>query len=948
MAHDKQRGGRIKDAAPAAVTKQQLLGHLSRGLSIAAACRAVNRSESTFKYYVKSDAEFATAVARVRTANRTKRDPNAVVDAAIAAATEALAGRPEAAPVPDFPEFCERFLGQKLHPHQLQWFDLLEGRPPRDLHPAMEYREGKKTRIIVNTPPGHAKSPLALNTRVPTPDGWATIGDLRVGDRVFTPDGTPTEVVALSEVFTGRDCYRIRFEGGQVVVADAEHRWAVERRSTRRTSVETTGDMHAALESGDSLYFALPDPLDMLDVDLPLDPYLLGLWLGDGHTASGRFTTADPEVVQAFEDGGFKPRQYAEYGFETTGLFRELRLLGLIGKKYTPEGYLFASPRQRLELLRGLMDSDGTVQSGGRQVSFCNTNRDLIDTVVFLAASLGMKPSVDETASAWRVSWCPGEVQVFRLPRKADKVVLAGRRKKRRILSITPCGSRPTKCIAVNTPDNLFLVGDHCIPTHNTTITVNYVIWRIIQNPSIKVIVVSKAQKLAEQFLLQIKERLTSDEYAELHANFAPPGGWAAESAGWSATRFYVSSKVRGAEAKDPTVQAIGIRGQVYGSRADLIVVDDAIDNTNVSDYEKQITWLLGIVGSRLAPRSGRLLVIGTRIAPTDLYVELQNPDRYHGGTSPWTYLKQPAVLEYADLPTGWVTLWPYADNPSDPDEEPMESGLYRRWDGETLSEVRDGLPPAEWARIYQQEQVSEQSYFTPEMIASVTRGSSPGLIPRTPMGRPEGMAGLKLVAGLDPAMSGFTAAVLLGLDRQTGKRWVVDVHNQAAMKPDEIRTLIKAWTEKYGIHEWRVEKNAFQAFLTQDTEIRNYLATRGVVLTDHLTGNNKNDPEFGIAAMTMLFDQNLISLPHPHTEAVKALREQLLTWDPKMAQSKHALRGHKTDLVMALWMAELRCLELVQTGEGSTHVSSMFHTPRDRMRQFVVSAEELEMAVRW
>ena len=639
MAHDKQRGGRIKDAAPAAVTKQQLLGHLSRGVSIAAACRAVNRSESTFKYYVKSDAEFATAVARVRTANRTKRDPNAVVDAAIAAATEALAGRPEAAPVPDFPEFCERFLGQKLHPHQLQWFDLLEGRPPRDLHPAMEYREGKKTRIIVNTPPGHAKS---------------------------------------------------------------------------------------------------------------------------------------------------------------------------------------------------------------------------------------------------------------------------------------------------------------------TTITVNYVIWRIIQNPSIKVIVVSKAQKLAEQFLLQIKERLTSDEYAELHANFAPPGGWAAESAGWSATRFYVSSKVRGAEAKDPTVQAIGIRGQVYGSRADLIVVDDAIDNTNVSDYEKQITWLLGIVGSRLAPRSGRLLVIGTRIAPTDLYVELQNPDRYHGGTSPWTYLKQPAVLEYADLPTGWVTLWPYADNPSDPDEEPMESGLYRRWDGETLSEVRDGLPPAEWARIYQQEQVSEQSYFTPEMIASVTRGSSPGLIPRTPMGRPEGMAGLKLVAGLDPAMSGFTAAVLLGLDRQTGKRWVVDVHNQAAMKPDEIRTLIKAWTEKYGIHEWRVEKNAFQAFLTQDTEIRNYLATRGVVLTDHLTGNNKNDPEFGIAAMTMLFDQNLISLPHPHTEAVKALREQLLTWDPKMAQSKHALRGHKTDLVMALWMAELRCLELVQTGEGSTHVSSMFHTPRDRMRQFVVSAEELEMAVRW
>ena len=493
--------------------------------------------------------------------------------------------------------------------------------------------------------------------------------------------------------------------------------------------------------------------------------------------------------------------------------------------------------------------------------------------------------------------------------------------------------------IVVNTP-----------PGHakSTTITVNYVVWRILKNPSIKVIVVSKAQKLAEQFLLQIKERLTSDEYRALQDDFAPPGGWAQDSAGWSATRFYVSSQVRGAEAKDPTVQAIGLRGQVYGSRADLIVVDDSIDNTNVADYEKQITWLLGIVGSRLAPRSGRLLVIGTRIAPTDLYVELQNPDRYHGQRSPWTYLKQPAVLEYADDPPDWVTLWPYADSPADPDEEPLPNGLYQRWDGETLAEVRDGLPPSEWARIYQQEQVSEQAYFTPEMISACTRGGPPGTIADTAAGRPGGMHGLKLVAGLDPAMSGFTAAVLVGLDRQTGKRWVVDIHNQAAMRPDEIRTLIKNWTEKYGVHEWRIEKNAFQAFLTQDTEIRSFLATRGVMLTDHLTGNNKNDPEFGIAAMTMLFDQELISLPQPVTEAVKAMREQLLTWDPKMVQSKHALRGHKTDLVMALWMAEIRCLELYQMAADATHVRSVFQTRRDRSRQYVVSADELESAFTW
>lgn len=193
--------------------------------------------------------------------------------------------------------------------------------------------------------------------------------------------------------------------------------------------------------------------------------------------------------------------------------------------------------------------------------------------------------------------------------------------------------------IIVNTP-----------PGHakSTTITVNYVLWRIIKNPDIKIIVVSKAQRLAEQFLLQIKERLTNPEYDQLQADFAPGGGWKDGSVSWKANQFYISG--RGSEAKDPTVQAIGMRGQVYGARSDLIIVDDAVDNTNVSEYDKQIDWLLGIVGSRLAPRTGRLLVVGTRISSKDLYSELRDPTRYYGGKQPWSYLLQPAVLEFAEL----------------------------------------------------------------------------------------------------------------------------------------------------------------------------------------------------------------------------------------------------------------------------------------------------------
>ena len=167
-------------------------------------------------------------------------------------------------------------------------------------------------------------------------------------------------------------------------------------------------------------------------------------------------------------------------------------------------------------------------------------------------------------------------------------------------------------------------------------------------------------------------------------------------------------------------------------------------------------------------------------------------------------------------------------------------------------------------------------------------------------------------------------------------------------MKPDEIRSLIKSWTEKYAIHEWRIEKNAFQAFLTQDQEIRQYLAGRGTILTDHLTGNNKNDPQFGVAALTMLFDTGLISLPQPTTEAMKAMREQLLTWDPKMAQSKVALRGHKTDLVMALWFTEVRCQEFTMMSMDSNHQSSIFHTRRDKQRQYTVSSSQFDDRIAW
>jgi len=482
--------------------------------------------------------------------------------------------------------------------------------------------------------------------------------------------------------------------------------------------------------------------------------------------------------------------------------------------------------------------------------------------------------------------------------------------------------------IIVNTP-----------PGHakSTTITVNYAIWRIIKNPDVKIIIVSKAQRLAEQFLLQIKERLTSPEYDKLQADFSPAGGWKEGSVSWKANQFYVGG--RGSEAKDPTVQAVGIRGQVYGARSDLIIVDDAVDNTNVAEYDKQIDWLLGIVGSRLAPRTGRLLVVGTRIAAKDLYSELRDANRYYGGKQPWTYLLQPAVLEFSEDPANWKTLWPKSDTPADPEEEPDKDGLFARWDGFTLAEVREGITPSQWSRIYQQEQVAEENVFKPEFLARSAQMRHPGSIPADPhIGREKGMEGLKIIAGLDPATVGHTAAVVIGLDMETAKRYVIDIHNQASMQPDEMRELIMSWTDRYNITEWRIERNAFQAFLTRDTQIVQYLAARGCALHEHTTNTNKHDPNFGVMAMASLFEAELIHLPNGRNENVKAMIDQLTVWQPSPP------RGVKTDIVMALWFAEIRALELVQRFQNYNNFrNTPFTTRHDRASRFTMTASEQE-----
>lgn len=453
-------------------------------------------------------------------------------------------------------------------------------------------------------------------------------------------------------------------------------------------------------------------------------------------------------------------------------------------------------------------------------------------------------------------------------------------------------------------------------PEHakSTTITTNYTLYTIVTNPNARVIIVSKTQGMARKFLGAIKTRLSHPAYMKLQTAYGPNGGYKADATQWSADMIYLGTG-RDSGEKDPTVQALGFGSQIYGARADLIILDDVVMGSNAHEWEKQIEWLQKEVITRLG-RHGKLLIVGTRVAPIDLYKMIRDGGQWTGGKSPFTYCAMPAVLEFDEDPDNWKTLWPRTNIQENDIDEVGDDGLYPKWDGPSLFKRRSEVAPSVWAMVYQQEDVQEDSIFAPTCIA----GSVNGMRKRGPLkpgvpGHPKHVEGSYTVMGLDPAMSGATGAVIATYNRADGKIYILDCINMTDPSPDKIQALIEEWVDKYRPQELRIEINAHQKAYALDTNLRNFLAQYGCQLNSHFTGKNKWDTSFGVASMAMLFgntrdgrfqDNNIIELPsNEGSEGLKTLVQELITWKPDTR--------NPTDCVMALWFTIIRFRELMQ-----------------------------------
>jgi recombination protein RecA len=411
--------------------------------------------------------------------------------------------------------------------------------------------------VEIYGPEGSGKA-LALDTPIPTPKGWTTMGELSPGQEVFAGDGSTTQVSFVTPVMTGHECFRVTFSDGTEIIADADHQWVTTTLAGRTDrwspAVVTTRDMAATLwaRDGHTLNHAIETcgPLEYPAQEVPVAPYTLGAWLGDGTTADATITCVDPEILDEIRREGYMIRRRNSTQHDHTPTYRiaaapekpvcwladsccssggaviarglcknhyeserrngrlgewpvrrhdgsvtaQLRELGVLGDKHIPERYLQGSFEQRLALVQGLMDTDGTVGAGGSGTGrgfgtaaceFSVTNKRLASDMLELLLGLGIKVTMREAPAVldgrvvgtrYRLGF-QTDLPVFRLPRKAARLApLRTRRAKLRyVKSVEPVPSVPVRCIQVDHPSHTYVAGRECVPTHNTTVALHAV-----------------------------------------------------------------------------------------------------------------------------------------------------------------------------------------------------------------------------------------------------------------------------------------------------------------------------------------------------------------------------------------------------------------------------------------------------------------------------------------
>ena len=400
---------------------------------------------------------------------------------------------------------------------------LDHGLMPFDLYPFQEklINNFHSNRFNICKMPRQTGKALALDTPIPTPTGWTTMEDVKIGDNILSPSGDNVSVTMKTETMYNHNCYKLYFDNGEEIIADADHLWEVDssywrtgKKVIRSQEIYDRYKSKAQNKRGKgvqgSLYIEKSKPINFIKNLLDIDPYLLGVWLGDGYSSDGR-------IIAHKDDYTFyKKRIDVEYEREDGNCIRfkvkdfrsKLKSYNLLKNKHIPQNYLRSSYEDRLELLRGLMDTDGSVTKNTRSFEFYQKNYDLILQVVELLSTLGIKSNIRHRKikdNYYHTISFTTEEQVFNLQRKLNNVDSQRstriQESRHYIHKIEKVDSVPVACIQVDSEDHLFLCGKTFIPTHNSTTVVSYLLHYAVFNDNVNIGILANKAATARELL---------------------------------------------------------------------------------------------------------------------------------------------------------------------------------------------------------------------------------------------------------------------------------------------------------------------------------------------------------------------------------------------------------------------------------------------------------------
>tara|TARA_R110002074_G_scaffold213408_1_gene383099 strand:- start:13392 stop:15299 length:1908 start_codon:yes stop_codon:yes gene_type:complete len=420
-------------------------------------------------------------------------------------------------------------------------------------------------------------------------------------------------------------------------------------------------------------------------------------------------------------------------------------------------------------------------------------------------------------------------------------------------------------------------------PRHGKTeLLIHFAVFQIMKNPNIRIMWVGGNEDIAKNAVASVLDQL--DENDRLKEDFCPPGKSFKpdnrSGKNWSQNQFTVGTRtVPG--IKSPTMVAVGKGGKILSRDCDLIIADDIEDHqTTMQPGARENTrqWWTTTLSSRKEEHTA-VVVIGSRQHSDDLYHHLLSNESFM------------TIVETAHNIT--------CNLPDHVEEEHQECML---WPGKrTYKWLMSRMQAAETTGgrqiyemvYYNQAYVEGTQIFTMDMIDQCMR-------PDLNIGQIPGS--LHLVAGLDPASSGYQAAVLWGINAMKGELFLIDIENRQGGGVKHALQIMSDWYQKYDLQHWVIEENGFQTAIRQDDKIKDFVLRGGITMQGHVTGKNKHDPMYGVGSMAGLFEAQKIFLPTGNSESlakVNSYRQQLLYFDGKPVSTRNK---EKTDLVMAAW----------------------------------------------